>query len=322
MANDFNKHVKIAEDLETTYEETKIGFLSISLRKRKEATHYINLASAFRAIADEYENPIDLIKNNDITISMCEAAGVSTKARGYLQPKDTKDILTNFVEEYLVTANGSYVDELINRYLLTQGDALGGRMRNIVGGLAGEKLTQNIISALTVRNYKFEYFDKHAKKWVSGKNFHEDYSDLVKAIKWKNGKKSRLLYYDLTVPVVKKNIDIVLFSSSCVNNKNPKEFKMFISDQDNYLALGELKGGVDPAGADEHWKTANTALARIRNSFGKLNKSVYTVFIGAAIESAMAKEIFEQCKSKELSNVANLTKSKQLAEVCNWLVNL
>ncbi len=26
------------------------------------------------------------------------------------------------------------------------------------------------------------------------------------------------------------------------------------------LMLGELKGGIDPAGADEHWKTANTVL--------------------------------------------------------------
>lgn len=33
MANNFNKHVKTAKDLETTYEETKIGFLSIALRK-------------------------------------------------------------------------------------------------------------------------------------------------------------------------------------------------------------------------------------------------------------------------------------------------
>lgn len=322
MVNKLNKYIKTATDLETTYKETKIGFLSIALRKSKEATHYINLASAFRAVADEYENPLDLISNDDITISMCEAAGVSTKARGYLQPKDTKDILTDFVEEYLVTVGSSYVDELINRYLLTQGDALGGRMRNIVGGLAGEKLTQNIISALTVRNYEFEYFDKHTKKWVSGENFHKDYSNLVKAIKWKNGNKSRLLYYDLTVPVVKKNIDIVLFNSSDVNNKNIKEFKAFISNHDNYLALGELKGGIDPAGADEHWKTANTALSRIRIAFSKLNKNIHTVFIGTAIESAMAKEIFAQCKSKELSNCANLTKPKQLAEICSWLVSL
>lgn len=317
-----NKYISGSKDLETTYKETKIGFLSIALRKSKEAVHYLNLASAFRTIVDEYENPIDLISNEDITISMCEAAGVSTKARGYLQPEDTKEILTDFVEEYLITAGDGYIDELINRYLLTQGDALGGRMRNIVGGLAGEKLTQNIISALIVRNYEFDYFDKHMKKWFSGGNFQESNSNLVKAIRWKSGEKTRLLYYDLTVPIVKKNIDIVLFNSSEINNKNVAEFKDFISNYENYLALGELKGGIDPAGADEHWKTANTALTRIRTAFNRLEKNVHTIFIGAAIEAAMAEEIFNQCKSKELSNCANLTKPKQLAEICDWIVKL
>lgn len=322
MVHKLNKYIKSANDLKTTYKETKIGFLAIALRKSKEATHYINLASAFRAIADEYNDPIDLIDDKDITISMCEAAGVSTKARGYLQPEDTKEILTDFVEEYLVTAGNGYVDELISRYLLTQGDALGGRMRNIVGGLAGEKLTQNIISALNVRNYSFEYFDKRTKSWVDGSLFNDDFSNLVKAIKWDTGDEKRLLYYDLTVPVVAKNIDIVLFNNSNVNNKSSKDFKAFITEPTNYLALGELKGGIDPAGADEHWKTANTALTRIRLAFGKLDKEIKTLFIGAAIEAAMATEIYQQCESGELTNCANLTKPNQLSDICNWLVKL
>lgn len=317
-----NKYIEKPADLETTYQDKKIGFLSIALRKSREANHYLSLASAFRTIVDDYKNPLDLIKNDDITVSMCEAAGVSTKARGYLEPSDTKEILTDFIDEYLVVAGENYVDELISRYLLTQGDALGGRMRNIVGGLAGEKLTQNIISALVVRDFEFKYFDKSLKQWINGNKFHNDRSNLVKAIKWTDGKKSRLLYYDLTVPIVNKNIDIVLFNNSNVNNKNTTDFRTFISDENNYLALGELKGGIDPAGADEHWKTASTALARVRSAFREKNKDIFTVFIGAAIEASMAIEMFEQCKSEELSNCANLTKPKQLSEVCDWFIKL
>jgi hypothetical protein len=317
-----NKHIKKSEDLVTTYNETKVGFMSIALRKSKEATHYVNLGNAFRSIAEDYNDPLDLVDIDDISVSMCEAAGLSTKAQNYIAEGDAKDLLTDFVEEYLVASGTGYVDELISRYMLTQGDALGGRMRNIVGGLAGEKLTQNIVAALKVRNYEFFYFDKVQKKWVKGASFSEDQSNVVKAIKWKNKDVTRLLYYDLTVPVVKKNIDIVMFNTSAVDNKKPKIFKAFLNNPENYLCLGELKGGIDPAGADEHWKTANTALKRIRESFSKKGKDVKTLFIGAAIEKAMANEIFSQCKSKELTNCANLTKQNQLSDICNWIVTL
>jgi type II restriction enzyme len=85
--------------------------------------------------------------------------------------------------------------------------------------------------------------------------------------------------------------------------------------------LGELKGGIDPAGADEHWKTANTALDRIRNIYFNKN-SVATSFIGAAIENSMAQEIFNQLQQKKLNCAANLTKSEQVFECCKWILSL
>jgi len=86
--------------------------------------------------------------------------------------------------------------------------------------------------------------------------------------------------------------------------------------------LGELKGGIDPAGADEHWKTANSALVRIRSSFNKLECSPQTFFIGASIEKAMANELFYELQEGKLNNVANLTDDQQLTELCNWIINL
>jgi len=56
--------------------------------------------------------------------------------------------------------------------------------------------------------------------------------------------------------------------------------------------LGELKGGIDPAGADEHWKTGNTALNRIRESFAKHNLKIDTSFTKGPFTPKMATEIF------------------------------
>jgi type II restriction enzyme len=87
--------------------------------------------------------------------------------------------------------------------------------------------------------------------------------------------------------------------------------------------FGELKGGIDPAGADEHWKTGNTALNRIRTSFAMAGyPKMMTSFVGAAIERAMAEEIFAQLESEILTNATNLTNNNQLIEYCNWLIEL
>ena len=99
-------------------------------------------------------------------------------------------------------------------------------------------------------------------------------------------------------------------------------FKKTIENPKNYKALGELKGGIDPAGADEHWKTANTALSRVRDNFNKHGIQVPLIFIGAAIETSMSKEIFNQYSTGKLANCANLTVENQLISLCNWLVKL
>ena len=91
---------------------------------------------------------------------------------------------------------------------------------------------------------------------------------------------------------------------------------------ESYVALGELKGGIDPAGADEHWKTARTALERIRKSFINTGYSPQTFFIGAAVEKKMADEIWNQLNDGTLSNAANLNEENQITSISSWLCTL
>jgi len=89
-----------------------------------------------------------------------------------------------------------------------------------------------------------------------------------------------------------------------------------------YIALGELKGGIDPASADEHWKTARTALVRIQTAFTKVGLKPHTFFIGAAIGKKMAREIWELLSEGTLENAANLTNDEQIAVISRWLCGL
>ena len=108
----------------------------------------------------------------------------------------------------------------------------------------------------------------------------------------------------------------------CLLNCTPKELSTAIKNPSLYIALGELKGGIDPAGADEHWKTARTSLIRIQKAFSKKGFSPYIFFVGAAIENSMAEEIWHQLENGTLNNAANLTDVNQVASLCGWLCGL
>ena len=91
---------------------------------------------------------------------------------------------------------------------------------------------------------------------------------------------------------------------------------------EKYIALGELKGGIDPAGADEHWKTARTAIERIIEGFDKKGVTIKTLFIGAAVEKSMSEEIWNWLQNGKLTNAGNLTYNEHVTAICDWLVKI
>jgi type II restriction enzyme len=148
----------------------------------------------------------------------------------------------------------------------------------------------------------------------------EDDTDIelhLRGLAWGEGANCRTLVYNLTVPLFGNNVDLCLFQ--CPSDQMGKKVH---ATPNAYLALGELKGGIDPAGADEHWKTARTALNRIRAAFAKKKLKPHAFFIGAAIEAKMANEIWAMLTSGELQNAANLTEDDQIASLTRWLCAL
>jgi len=313
-----NLNVTSAESLITTPEARRSGFLEYALRRNKEAVPFIDKAKALKATLQAHTNqPHDILSIVKVRESLLESAGISVKAKAHLSDIDKERLLVDFIDQILIPSGKNYIDEIIYRYLLTSGDALGGKMRNIVGSIANEKLNRFVISQLQICEISFS-FATSVSGFISDAEYTLDIAEAIKAIRWQNNNgEKRLLIYNVNVPQVSKNIDIVLLNQFIENPKG-KNLKTILNDPKNYLAIGELKGGIDPAGADEHWKTANTALSRVRYAFNKLP----LVFIGAAIESAMAIEIFTQYQNGNLANCANLTNDEQLASLCEWLIGI
>ncbi len=311
------QHLSKNSDLITQSEEIRSGFIALALEKNRQATPFVDQARSLRVYASQAKTPSDLLKIDEIQSALLTAAGFSDKALRYTDKVSKTEAIEQLIENFLNPAGIDFVEELVYRFLLTRGDSLGGSMRNIAGKLAERKLTRAIISGLSLTKTTYQWLNKNSKTWILGKDNEIDIELDLKGISWKRKGKTRTLIYNRTIPLVNKNIDI------CLLNCTPDEIKPEIFKvPEVFIAFGELKGGIDPAGADEHWKTAQTALTRIRSAFNANNLFPILFFVGAVIVDSMALEIWEHLKEGTLHNAANLTKSDQVASLSNWLISL
>lgn len=313
----YHSHLQSSSDLITTYEATRAGFVALALEKNRRATPYVAEARALQEAASKAKTPTDLLNLNGIEAGLLTAAGLSDKSLAYLLPQDKAEALNGLIKNFLEPAGAKFVEELIFRFLLTRGDTLGGSMRNVGGALAQRKLTRAIISTLAIAGINYLWQHAKTRQWVEMSDDDSEIELSLRGLSWQSEGKSRTLIYNLTPPLVKNNVDLCLF------NLNPEDLQTTRYNlTESYIALGELKGGIDPAGADEHWKTARTALDRIRQAFSQLNHLPHTFFIGAAIEKKMANEIWSQLETNLLNNAANLNDESQLASISRWLCGL
>lgn len=313
----YQSHLQSSDDLVTTYEATRAGFAALALEKKRRAMPYVAEARALQEAASTAKTPTDLLTLKGIEVGLLTAAGLSDKALNHLLPQDKEEAIKGLIKNFLEPAGGKFVEELVFRFLLTRSSTLDGSMQNIGGALAQRKLTRAIISILAIAGIRYRWQHAKNRKWFDMTSDDLEIELFLRSLSWQGENGNRTLIYNLTVPLVKNNVDMCLFSLA------PDELETSRYNAANsYLALGELKGGIDPAGADEHWKTARTALDRIRESFSKVKASPYTFFIGAAVEKKMASEIWSQLENGTLTNAANLNEEGQIASISRWLCNL
>ncbi|MCL2346802.1 MAG: type II restriction endonuclease [Planctomycetaceae bacterium] len=316
-----NQLIRSASDLVTPHDKTRAGFVAMALEKNNMATPYIEEARALRNLASRAKNPRELLKFEDIRSGLLAASGLSEKAQNHLIDKDKTLVVKEFIEKFLLPASNDFADELVYRYLLTKGDALGGKARNLAGVLGERKFLRSLLSILKIAGISVFWQERKrtSTDWNSLPADNVGVENRIKAIFWQKNR-PRILILNSKIPAIGNSVDLTVCEGSRDIALYGKE--SILNQPERMIALGELKGGIDPAGADEHWKTANSALNRIRNGFKKIKKSPLTFFIGAAIEKAMAEEIFHQLDTGVIQNAANLTNDEQLTAICHWLINL
>lgn len=317
MKEPFREHLRSSDDLRTTYEAIRAGFIALALEKNRRATPFVEQARALKATASRAKTPAELLDMADIQSALLAAAGVSDKAASHLRNSDKREAIVGLMRNFLEPAGLGFVEELVFRFLLTRGDTLGGSMRNIGGVMAQRKLTRSIIAHLRNAGKTYRWLHSETGRWEDVPSDEAAVGLLLRGITWQTGKKARTLKYNVTVPISRTHVDI------CILDCRPDALNpQMLSSPASYLALGELKGGIDPNGADEHWKTAHTSLSRIHAAFARHQVKPHTFFIGAAIEPNMAQEIWSLLESGVIENAANLTDDGQISSITRWLCSL
>ena len=185
----------------------------------------------------------------------------------------------------------NYLNELEKYYLQTAGEAVGGKIRNIIGKKGND---------IFVR-YIQEYLDK---------------KEIPYNVKIKNNN-IQLIETDKLVILFNKKPNFIGKSVDFLVIKKYKDGSYNMEDHNQYISAGELKSGIDPAGADEHWKTARTALSRIHKAFVQQGiDSPNIFFIGGAISKHMAEEIIENMDKWSMTGSAVFF---ILFNICYWI---
>lgn len=291
--------VRFANDLVSSSQDIVNGFKWQAEQKLLRSKDYFDLAKYF--LNKNKNIPIDILLSDDnIKNFLLSACMLSKKSLGHISIQEQNNLLHTCINFNLLN-DPSYERELIYRYFLTSGDALGGVMRNAVGQAAQNVLTDQIIMCIQNRGYPIKINTN-----INGK---------IIDVTWTHNKMNKTIFFDKKPQFLGKSVDFIVVQA-------PIGYFGSIHNIDDIVACGELKGGVDPAGADEHWKTARSALDRIEHAYANQNKpSPKLYFIGAAIESSMSAEIFSQIQNGKLTGAANLMKINQLTEVVNMIVS-
>ncbi len=208
-------HLKSGDDLVTTYESVRAGFVALALEKNRRATPFVEQARALKVAAADAATPADLINIEGIQSALLTAAGVSDKAAQHLQPEDKESAVQSLIEKFLAPAGVEFIEELIYRFLLTRGDTLGGSMRNVGGMLAQRKLSRALISTLAVAGTPYQWLHAANNTWLPMSKDDSDIELRLRGLSWVNGRKRRTVVYNLTVPFLKNNVDLQRFAIGC-----------------------------------------------------------------------------------------------------------
>lgn len=206
--------------------------------------------------------------------------------------------------------------------LTNMGDALGGISRNEVGRWANSQVVRYLLIHLhslgCLKTIRFNLKDE-IESIGEGEKLEDEAlvntlsvtpnMDLIHQLD--RLERSRVKFRE--IELLNGNILLLDRQLTWHDPKEEKDYKIGPDLHIQTLSIdmtwaGEIKGGADPAGSDEHWKTAKTALQRILTAAEKTNRIQPKLsFLATILVERVAREAQEWIDEGKLTSVYNLT---------------
>jgi len=203
------------------------------------------------------------------------------------------------------------------------GESIGGSWRNevgrlsyveVIGGLVRFLHNKGCLSAIAY-DLKGSLVIDDDEEVVSKDNRLEDSEDFP--AKLEAVENNRVVYKTV---FLRNGNELRLNRQITWTDSQGKEYKIgpdlsAFADNDVLIWGGELKGGADPAGSDEHWKTAKSAFDRIIDASGKSGRPTPKLsFIATILVDRVAHQAAIWIKQGKLTSVYNLTQIMESLE--------
>ena len=226
--------VPTPEDLVTDHSATVDGFLHQAKNKVTRSAPYVRDARNLLAMLNTHDVLADAAEDVELQPDLLSAAGLSDKALQHIDTRQIGSMIVEALSDEAAISDNSWRNEIVYRFLLTKGDSLGGSIRNLIGIEGQETFSGALTSNLDARGV--DYSVQRSR----GKN------RKLQSIGWED----RLLVFDKNPAYVRQNIDLILVDVA----PDARPINQRLADRDRFdaLAFGEIKGGIDPAGSDEH----------------------------------------------------------------------
>lgn len=211
--------------------------------------------------ANTVTNFVNQLSGN--TLDDCfTAIGASDKAKRYLPNNQgaIRTYITNALTIAGVRTVDAAIEHLCTGYALISGDSLGGASRNLVG-TRGEDLIQQILT----NSFAATVVERNSAGRPKITQFIQNNSTFY-------------VHWNKRIPMAAKNYDFIITNSRKFN-------------ENDIIAVLEIKSGCDPAGADEHWNTAKGKLSTLNAVNNTIRCGFASIIIDNTVRNQIANEI-------------------------------